>query len=240
MSASPASWCVSDDGDDATGLYAELNGADAAWWSEVRIDLRNEPSGIASAVFDAAPVTVYDVSSSPLVSPRLAALVGAQSGAWVPMIAEERVIGVLVFASTESKRTFAPDELSLLQALASEAGLALERLRSEAALSDALRREQRAAEIVRRIRAQLEPAEVVRVAREELRSTLRLDEIAIAVTDGEARVRRSASCRSLPASSCSSTRSPTRSTPRCTRQRCWPRTGAGSTSRRRFCTRRRS
>ncbi|HTR33183.1 MAG TPA: GAF domain-containing protein [Gaiellaceae bacterium] len=126
------------DGAEAVGLYGELRAEPARWWEQVRVDLRTEPSGIASAVFEAAPVTVYDVSGSSLVSRRLANLVGAQSGAWVPMIAEERVIGVLVVASTEAKRTFAADELSLLQALASEAALALERLRSAAALREAL------------------------------------------------------------------------------------------------------
>ncbi|HUZ82087.1 MAG TPA: GAF domain-containing protein, partial [Gaiellaceae bacterium] len=130
------------DGDDAaTGVYAELNGEPAEWWEEMRVDLRNEPSGIASAVFDAAPVTVYDIASSSRVSARLAAMVGAHSGAWVPMIADGRVAGVLVFASTDAKRTFPPDELAVLQAIASEAALALERLRSASALADALARE---------------------------------------------------------------------------------------------------
>ncbi len=155
---------VSDDGDVATGVYAELDGEPADWWEDVRVDLRNEPSGIASAVFDAAPVTVYDIASSPRISPRLAAKVGAQSGAWVPMIADERVIGVLVFASTDAKRTFPADELALLQAIASEAGLALERIRSAAALADALAREQLVGEVARRIRSQLEPDGVLKVA----------------------------------------------------------------------------
>jgi PAS domain S-box-containing protein len=179
---------VSAEREEAQGLHAELAGAPAAGWAGMRTDLRNEPSGIASAVFDAAPVTVYDVGGSPLVSARLAKLVGACSGAWVPMIAEERVVGVLVLASTDEKRTFPAEELSLLQALASEAALAFERLRSAAALSDALQREQRVAEIVRRVRGELEPDEVVRVAREELRSTLRLDAVEVAVAGGEATV----------------------------------------------------
>ncbi len=178
---------VEDGGDDATGVYAELNGEPAAWWAGVHIDLRNEPSGVASAVFDAAPVTVYDIGSSPRISPRLAAMVGAKSGAWVPMLAEERVIGVLVFASTDTKRAFAPDELALLQATASEAALALERLRSAAALSEALAREQLVAEVARRIRAQLDPAAVLDVAREELGRALGSSHVSISV-DGEARV----------------------------------------------------
>src|SRR5262249_48599596 len=91
---------VDRDRSEATGLYAELDGARASFWESVRLDLANEPSGIASAVFDVAPVTVYDVAGSALVSPRLAAMVGAQSGAWVPMVAEGSVLGVLVLAAT--------------------------------------------------------------------------------------------------------------------------------------------
>jgi PAS domain S-box-containing protein len=168
---------VAEDSETASGVYAERDGAVAEWWSETRVDLRTEPSGIASAVFDAAPVTVFDVASSPLVSPRLAQLVGAQSGAWIPMIAEERVSGVLVVATTTGKRAFAADELALLQAIASEAALAVDRLRSAAALSDALAREQRVADIVRRIRAELDPDAIERVAREALQRTLHLDSV---------------------------------------------------------------
>ena len=88
------------------------------------------------------------------------------------MIAEERVVGVLVLATTDEKRAFAAEELSLLQAVAAEAALAFERLRSGAALAEALEREQRAAEIVRRLRAELDPDGVVRVARDELGNAL--------------------------------------------------------------------
>jgi len=178
-----------EDGGEATGLYAEAEGEPAAWWREMRVDLRTEPSGIASCVFDAAPVTVYDVSSSPLVSARLAAAANAKSGAWVPMIAEERVVGVLIVAPTDAMRAFTSEEMAILQAVASEAGLALERLRSAAALADALAREQRAAEIVRRIRAELEPSRVVGVAREELATALGVDNVTIDTGTGVPEVR---------------------------------------------------
>jgi PAS domain S-box-containing protein len=170
---------ITEDGERATGVYGELNGETADWWPDLLVDLRTEPSGIASAVFDAAPVTVFDVSSSTLVSPRLAERVGAESGSWIPMIAEERVIGVLCVATTTAKRAFSIEEIALLRAIAAEAALALDRLRSAAALSEALAREQRVADIVRHVRAELDPAEVVRVAREELRRALQLDAIEI-------------------------------------------------------------
>jgi PAS domain S-box-containing protein len=179
---------VSEDHAEAVGVYAELNGAPADWWPEARVDLRSEPSGIASAVFDAAPVTVFDIASSPLVSPRLAELVGARSGTWIPMIAEERVIGVLVASSTDTKRAFAPAELALLQAVAAESALALDRLSSAAALSEALEREQGIADIARRIRGELEPDRIEEVARVELRRALQLDDVEIA--DGKVRAGR--------------------------------------------------
>ena len=175
---------VSDDGRRGEGVYGELDARAADWWRDVLVDLRNEPSGIASAVFDAAPVTVYDIASSPLVSPRLVELVGAKSGAWIPMIAEERVIGVLAVASTDVKRAFASDELALLQAVAAEAALALERLRSSSALSDALGREQTVAAITGRIRGALDPDGVLEVARAELQRALLLDHAKIVL--GEA------------------------------------------------------
>jgi PAS domain S-box-containing protein len=170
---------VSDDGNEGKGLYAEVDGNEAPWWRELTVDLRHEPSGIASAVFDAAPVVVYDVASSTLVSPRLAQIVGAESGAWIPMIAEEQVIGVLAVVSTDAKRAFSADELALLRAVTAEAALALERLRSSSALSDALDREQAVSAITRRIRAELEPERVIAVASGELARALELDEAAV-------------------------------------------------------------
>ena len=179
---------VDDERRRATGVYAELAGESPAWWEELEVDLRDEPSGIASAVFDVAPVTVFDVASSPLVNPRLVELVGAVSGPWIPMIAEEQVIGVLCVASTDTKRTFSHQDLALLQALAAEAALALERLRSAAALSDALRREQAVAEVTSRVRAQLTSETVVRVAEDELRRVLHLKDLSITTADDHAEI----------------------------------------------------
>jgi PAS domain S-box-containing protein len=168
---------VAEDGRSARGLYAEADGEVFAPWLDLALDLRGEPSGIATAVFDAAPVTVFDVGSSSLVSPRLVGLVGARSGAFVPLVAEERVRAVLVIASTDRKRAFSPDELSLLQAVAGEAALALDRLRSADALADALVREQTAARIAHAVRDELEPERVAEVARAELRRVLDLDAV---------------------------------------------------------------
>ncbi|HET7450631.1 MAG TPA: GAF domain-containing protein [Gaiellaceae bacterium] len=179
---------VDEEDREAHGVYAELSGKPAVWWTETTVDLRTEPSGIARAYLDRAPLTVYDVEASSLVSPRLAAIVGARSGAWVPMVTDERVVGVIALATTDDYREFAPEELSVLQAVAAEAALAFERLRSAVALAEALDREKRAAEIVRRLRAELDPEGVVRVARDELTAALSLASITIDVSGDQARV----------------------------------------------------
>ena len=126
--------------------------------------LHNEPSGIASAFFEAAPVSVYDVESSPLVSQRLAKTAGAKSAVFVPLIVEERVIGVLVAATTGERRAFTTEELRLMQALAGEAAIALDRTRSASALDQALARERLVAKISRRVRSVHDLDAVTRVA----------------------------------------------------------------------------
>ena len=61
---------INDELTEATGVVARVEGADETW-DDVRIDLRNEPSGTASAVFDAAPFAVFDAGASPIVNRRL-------------------------------------------------------------------------------------------------------------------------------------------------------------------------
>ena len=61
---------INDELTEATGVVARVEGADETW-DDVRIDLRNEPSGTASAVFDAAPFAVFDADASPIVNRRL-------------------------------------------------------------------------------------------------------------------------------------------------------------------------
>ena len=155
---------IDEDGRHAEGLLAMTSNGDVDWWRDVQIDFDDEPSGIASAVFEAAPVVVYDVSSSTQVSPRLAERVGAKSAVFVPLVSEEKVPAVLVLATTEAPRVFTSDELSLLQALAAEAALGLDRARSADELADALERERLVASIGRKVRSELDLDDVLRVA----------------------------------------------------------------------------
>jgi len=164
---------IDEEAGEATGLVARDEEQDVEWWREIRLDLRNEPSGIASAYFQAAPVVVFDCSVSPLVSRRLVEAVGAKSGAFVPLIVDQRVVGVLVAAPTSGKRAFSSEEVTLMQSLASEAALALERTRSAGALDEALARERLVADISRRVRSVEGLADGTRVAVTEVGRALR-------------------------------------------------------------------
>ena len=157
---------VSDDLSEATGLLARRDGVDVPW-DDVHIDLRNEPSGTARAVFDGAPFAVYDAQASPFVNRRLVERAKARSIAYVPLLAEGRVIAVATLACVTRQRAFSADDLRLLQSLANEAALALDRLHSASALARALERERLIARIAARFRTQLDLDAVLRIAVEE-------------------------------------------------------------------------
>jgi PAS domain S-box-containing protein len=147
---------VSEDGREALGYLARSEGDDVGWWRDLRLDLEREPSGIASAVFEAAASTVYDTASSGVVSRRLAGAVGAKSAAFVPLLVQERVTAVISVATLDQPRVFSTDDLAVMQTLASEAAVALERLRTSLALEEALRRERLLASIARQLRSELD------------------------------------------------------------------------------------
>ena len=158
---------VDEDAKGASGLLAVARNGDTEWWREVSLDFEREPSGIASAVSEGHPVVVDDVAGSPLVNRRLAEKVGARSAAFIPLAAQETVPAVLVIATTQEPRVFTSDELALLQALAAEAALALDRTSSANALAEALERERLVASIGRKVRSELDLETVLRVAVEE-------------------------------------------------------------------------
>jgi PAS domain S-box-containing protein len=181
---------VAEDRKTGVGLVGRLRGEELDWVPGVRIDLENEPSGVASAISEAAPFAVHDARASKIVSRRLVEATGAKSLAYVPLITDEQVIGVLVVGSTSEHRDFTTEELTLLQTLASEAGLALDRTRSTAALAEALDRERFVARISARVRTELDIDKLLRVAVRETGSALGVDRCLIRLgSEGEIPIR---------------------------------------------------
>ena len=165
---------IGEDGKEARGLSARGEAAEPDWWAGVRLDLENEPSAIASAAFEAAPLAIYDVESSPRVNRRLADRVGAKSAAFIPLVSGERVIAVLIVATTRRRRSFTRDEIAGVEALAGEAALALERTRSASELAEALARERLVAAIGNKVRSEHDIEAVLRVAVDETGKALGL------------------------------------------------------------------
>jgi PAS domain S-box-containing protein len=153
---------VDEDGKRATGFAAR--GVDAAWWGGVAVDLEHEAGGIATVSRERTAYAVYDVEATPNINRRLASAVGAKSAAFVPLISEGRVTGVLVVASVGERRFFGPADLELMQQLANEAALAVERTRSATALEAALERERLVSEIARKVRSELDLDNILQVA----------------------------------------------------------------------------
>ncbi len=179
---------VDEERSEARGLLARREGRDVDFWRSLRLDLHREPSGIASAVFEVAPVTVYDADTSPLLNRSVAGAIGAKSAAFLPLVSGGRVIGVLAIATTRERRVFSTDELGPLRTLASEAALALERAWSVQALEEALDRERLVSSIAHRVRSTFDRDAVLRVAVEELAGALGLSRCFVLLADGRGRL----------------------------------------------------
>jgi PAS domain S-box-containing protein len=166
---------VEDEDREGVGLMGRLRGRELDWFPAVRLDLATEPSGVAKAVREAAPFVVDDVQESNVVSPQLIDATDAKSVAFAPLIADERVIAVLVAGMVSQQHAFAPGELTLMQTIAGEAALALARMRSTLELARALERERFVARISARVRSELDIDELLRVAVRETGTALGVD-----------------------------------------------------------------
>jgi PAS domain S-box-containing protein len=168
-------YLVDEAGRTATGIVGRLEGEELPWFAGLRIDLEHEPSGVATATFEAAPFAVYDASASNIVSPRLVQETGTKSVAFVPLIAHERVLAVLVAGTVSRPHAFESDELAVLQKVVGEAAPAFDRARSTSALAEALERERVVARIARQVRSELDIDKVLAVAVEQTGKALVVD-----------------------------------------------------------------
>jgi PAS domain S-box-containing protein len=145
----------------ATGFAAR--GVDEEWWKGVSLDLDADSGALVTVARERATIAIYDLDTATNVNRRLADAVGAKSAAFVPLISEGRVAGVLVAATLAERRDFSSAQLDVVAGLASEAALALGRTRSNEALTAALERERVIAELGRRVRSELDLDTVLRV-----------------------------------------------------------------------------
>jgi PAS domain S-box-containing protein len=142
-------------------------GVDEEWWNSVSLHLDEDTGALVDVARTREPIAIYDVPSSPIVNRPLAEAVAAKSAAFIPLISEGQVAGVLVVVSRGAHRVFADSEVDVVRGMASEAASAVSRTRSSEALRAALERERLVAEIGRRVRSELDLDTVLQVAVEE-------------------------------------------------------------------------
>ncbi len=163
-----------------------IRGGDEVWWRSVSIDLAHDVGGIATAARERAAFTVYDTATAAHVNRRLADTIGAKSAAFVPLAADERLVGVVVLAACAERRHFSPAVVDAVQALADEVAPVLRRMRSADALRRALERERLVSEIARRVRSELDLDDVLDVAVTETGLALGVSRCFIRLGQGEA------------------------------------------------------
>ena len=156
---------VDEEGRRATGFASR--GVDDEWWRGVTLDLDRDTGALVTVARERTALAIYDIEAATNVNRALADQVAAKSAAFVPLISEGKVGGVLVAATRTLRRDFTSAELDVVQGLASEAALALSRTRSNEALRVALERERLIAAIGRRVRSELDVDAVLQVAVEE-------------------------------------------------------------------------
>jgi PAS domain S-box-containing protein len=160
---------VDEDEGRAHGFAAR--GADEARWRRVSFDLNDDPGGVGIAGREREPYAVFDLGSGARV-PDWLEEIEAKSAAFVPLLVDGRVTGVLVAATRTEPRFFGPRELEIFQRLADETASVLGRRRSADALAAALARERLIGRLGRKVRSELDLDKVLEVAVHETAEAL--------------------------------------------------------------------
>lgn len=106
----------------------------------------------------------------------------SRSAVSVPLMARDRVVGVLTLVHPEANR-FTEDDLTLLKAIADQAGIAVENARLFAAEQERRRFASTLQEIARAISATLDPAQVFAQVLEQLERVIEFDSASIFLLD---------------------------------------------------------
>ncbi len=157
---------VDDEAGRAEGFAAR--GVEEEWWRSVTLDTEQDSGAIVTVARERTPYAVYDVATAPNINRALAERVGAKSAAFVPLVSEGRITGVLVAATATRPRLFSTVDLEVMQDLANETALALGRMHSDEALKAALERERVVGDIARKVRSEIDLEKVLRIAVEEV------------------------------------------------------------------------
>jgi PAS domain S-box-containing protein len=174
---------VSEDQTRATGVAAM--GAPDAEVAMVSINLGEDQSAVSRVVRERVAHRVLDGQRETLQHRELAERLGIRSALYVPLQTSGGVIAVAVVATSDRVHAFRKDEVDLIQALANDAAVAIERARFAQALREVGERELIVAGIARSVRESLDAGEVLEVAARELGEQTDADRVTVALTERE-------------------------------------------------------
>jgi two-component system, NtrC family, sensor histidine kinase HydH len=107
-------------------LFERRDVAMNALSSGIRMPLDPKEGVLALTVLEKRPYNIIDASASPLVGRKLRELLGVNSFAAVPLIAKDRVLGVIVVDNMFTQRPITDRDMRFLATFASQSSLAIE------------------------------------------------------------------------------------------------------------------
>ncbi len=138
--------------------------------AELVVDAAVEPTAVGHVVRTGRTLFVADVAASPVVSPRLAGLVGGASAVFVPLPGEGGFLGALVALWDVPRASLDSFSQRAAEVLSAESGRALEQARAAARLARDLDEQTSAAETLLAERGLLELLGAVTAAANEART----------------------------------------------------------------------
>lgn len=150
----------------------------------INVDLVEDTSAVALVVRDRAPHRVLDGQRESLHNRQIAAALGIRSALYVPLQTSGGVIGVAVIGMSHGLKAFRRDEVDLVQKLANDAAVAIERARFAQALREVGERELIVASVARAVRESLDPQQVLCTAASELGEQTDADDVRVWLVPG--------------------------------------------------------
>lgn len=143
------------------------------------IDITDDTSALSRVLRDRVAYRVVDARRESQHSEALSVIVGMRSALYVPLVTSAGVIAVAVVGSVEEVRTFRKEHVDLIQKLANDAAVAIDRSRYAQALREVGENELIIASVARAVRESLEPDEVITVAARELGEQTDAERVAV-------------------------------------------------------------
>ncbi|MCX5800378.1 MAG: GAF domain-containing protein [Candidatus Eisenbacteria bacterium] len=153
-------------------------------FKDLRIGMRETVAGVW-VVKEKLPLSIRDLSSDPRACPALRDRYHQKSALFAPLIVNDAAIGTLVLDDTERERVFSEGDIRRAQAIANQAGLAIQRARLYQAVKEKVQEVTVLYEVGRALTSTLRPESVLDQMMHILRESFGYVHCAILLVGGE-------------------------------------------------------